>query len=382
MKYYLILSFFFASTILYGQYYTSQDFLLKGNVNRVSVICYDIELEDEQLIESFPYSTQNRYKTDLNLHYLEFNKKGELTRSKLFYPRDFYGQFTWLKPVFNLEKSDFEGKVNYLAQKNRYNYTDLLDDNKGIKIISENGTEINLILDKDYNLIEDEYYTYLKTDDESKIILTKTRKNSAYGYRRVEKFKTNDTNIEEEYINNRFLVSKQSIIKNADSNESIFISQSRIELKKEEFINNNIVNKLYVNLTWRNKFLKWPDINFDISQGYTEFLKNLERESDQYAEKFEYDNNGNISIKYNFRYKNNQKVLIMVTEYLYNSEGLLLEVMLTPKSQDETDILYKEYKYDSAENWITKIIGKIINVKGEVVKIPTKKYVKTLIYWD
>lgn len=370
------------TTNIFAQYYLVEDFGLKGQINKVSIVCYDIYFEDEELLESFPYSTQIKYKTDLNLHYLEFDNLGQLTRSKLYYPRDFYGQFSWIQPIFNLETSDYGEKINYLTLINRYKYKIDLEDQLNVTIFTEDGSKINLQLDEHENLLEDEYYTYTLSNNNSTETLTKRRIGSQYGYRRLERTVQNNSVIEKEYINNRFLTSKKSITTIDNVVESIFISQSRIELYKEQIDNDGkLLNKVYVNLNWKNKFLNWPEIDFDTDTTYLKFLEDLKRTSAQFGEDYIYNDNGQLIQIIEYRINNSKKILLQKTEYKYMN-NLVEEIILNQNLLEEGDLKYKKYSYDEKGNWITKVLGIITIVNGETVRIPTKRYVKTLTYWD
>ncbi len=379
---YFLLTLILVSSNLYSQYYTSDNFNLKGQINRVSVVCYDIEEIEGLFIEGFPYSSQSRYHTDLNLHYLEFDKDGKLSRSKLYYPRDFYGQFSWLSPQFDLESSDFGKKKNYLTSMYRYKYS---NDQESLKITisSEDGTDVNLFLDNDNRLTEDEYYTYTVTSDKEKKVLTKRRKGSRYGYRRMETVDIDGTEVVNEYINNRFLVSKKLTIKKDNTLESIFVSQSRIELIKEISNSSNLViEKRFVNLNWRNKFLKWPDIDFDINLDYSGYLNMLERENEELGISYLYNDRGLITTKTKFRYNGDKKIPLTVTSYIYDSNEQLLKVLINAKPLESEDLYFKEYIYDDKGNWIVKTVGYEISKNEKMVRIPIKKYLKTLTYWD
>lgn len=380
MKKIYILLLFLIGTNLYSQYYKVSDFNLKGNLNRVSVICYDIEDVNGEFLEGLPYSSQNRYHTDLNLHYLEFNRDGQLIRSKLYYPRDFYGQFSWLSPQFDLESSDFLTKKNYLAAMHRYKYL-LEDDVLKITITSEDGSEVDVILDEKKSLMEDEYYTYTTTLEDNKQTLTKKRKGSMYGFRRLETVREGNRTTINEFINNRFLVSKKVVTVMDDYTDTIFVSQSRIELSRIKSKNDKVLNKRYVNLSWRNKFLKWPEIDFNIDQSYSDFLESLERQSEEYGEEYTYSISGKLTSLTRYRYSYDIKKPILNIDYAYK-EDLLQSILINSNPQGVSDLYFKEYIYDDKDNWSTKTVGLYKMIKGKRVRIPTKKYVKTLTYWN
>lgn len=366
---------------IFPQKYADKDFNLKGKVRRLSVLCYEYELIDGEYIEGLPYSTQKKYHTDLNLHYLEFNKEGYLKRSLLYYPRDFYGQFTWLLPEFDLESSDFSEKKNYLSAMFRYKYSES-EGMTNVSITSEDGTEVNLQIDSNNRLTEDEYYIYEEISDNNKSILTKKRKGSNYGYRRTESMVSDDKTIISEYINNRFIVSKKIIVTSGSSKESIFVSQSRIELSKESYDSFGRVSYIrYVKLNWKNKFLKWPEIDFSNDHTYISFLDDLDRESDEYGIEFKYNSNNQVIEKVNYRISYDNKIPIRKTNLVY-IDGILARITVDPNPQVVGDIYFKEYVYDSYGNWTEKILGIEKNLKGKKIRIPTKKYVKTLTYWD
>lgn len=369
------------TSLIYAQYYTVSDFLLEGNVKRVSVQCYDINEVEGEYIEALPYTTNSSYHTDLNLHYLEFNKEGELIRSKLYYPRDFYGQFSWLSPQFDLESSDYSEKINYLSAMHRYRY-DKDDNGVSVTITSEDGTKVNVLVDNNRLLKEDEYYTYSTTKLEEKEVLTKKRKGSLYGFRRLETISLEDKKIVNEYINNRFLISKRVEREGDDFFESIYLSRSSINLLKIKKDGDRNIEKSYVNLSWRNKFLKWPEIDFNIDLDYQGFLNMLERESDEYLEEYSYDVNGNISTVIRYKYGYNSKKEILKIDYEY-SDNMLKRVVINPDPiGGESDLFFKEYEYDSMGNWNIKVVGNLKRFKGELIRVPTKKYVKTLTYWN
>ena len=68
MKKIIIFIFSICFSPIYSQVYYQQDFNLSDNVKNVAVLCYKLTIEDDEIIESFPYSVQRAYKTDLNLH--------------------------------------------------------------------------------------------------------------------------------------------------------------------------------------------------------------------------------------------------------------------------------------------------------------------------
>lgn len=372
MKKLLIIWLSFAIPI-FSQVYSQQNFKLTSNVKKVSVLASKIYQEDGEYVESFPYSIQTGYKTDLNLYYLEFNLDGTLKKSRLFFPRDFYGQFSLLEPILDLESSDFGEKINYLTKLYRYKYKND-HGNVHLTFIDESDTEINILL-KDEIMLEDEYYIYThQTKDDTNTTLKK-RKGSSYGYRRIEEKKNKNIIIRKEYINNRFLVAKENYYKSNTRDDYIKVTQSNILLKKNIYGDNGLLkSKSIMSLSWRNKFVKWPDINFRDDYNYDSYISDLERKFKETIYEFKYDNNNRIIQQNCFIKNDNEKNLMTKEIFIYDDLGNLT----LHKVNDN----YKEYIYDKFGNWTIKTLGQIKLDKGIEIQIPNKKYNRTISYFN
>lgn len=356
---------------LYSQVYYQKDFSLSDNIKKISVVYYDLVEENGEVSEGFPYSVQTKYKTDLNLYYLEFNENGTLKKSRLFYPRDFYSQFSLLEPILDLESSDFGAKINYLTKSYRYAYQidgDLIK----LTLTEQNNSSMNILL-KDNFLLEDEYYIYTLNENEGIKTLVKKRKGSVYGFRRIEEEDRDSFIIKKEYINNRFLISKESYNVTESRSDKIRVSQSRINLEKAEYNSlGQVVSSYVVDLSWRNKFSKWPEIDFDEQYNYDSYLNDLERDFNQTQVDFFYDDLNRVNKKVTYSLLRNKKTLITTERFEYNLDNKIIIHFVNDN--------YKEYEYDNFGNWVVKTIGKINNVDGIDMRVPNKRYIRTLTY--
>lgn len=364
---------------LYSYYYNVKDFSLSGNVNKVSVVCHDISFEDGEYVEGFPYSSQGKYHTDLNLHYLEFNKDGDLIRSRLFYPRGSYGQFQWLEPQFNLEDSDFGIKKNYLTVDNRYKYKFIED--KLYLTIKDSLSEYTLIIDQERKLIEDAYYSYNYNQNDNLNSVLKKRKGSFYNYRRKETTTIDNITIHKEFINNRFLQAKRVITKNTNGAIDIYISQSKIVAKKEELKNGVLVSDTSVNLSWRNKINPWPEIDFNQDIGFEDFMKSIKRDIKPIKTIYSYNEEKDLIKIEKYEVNQNREKLIAIEERTFENNQLI-EVVLITDPLGGNYRRYKTYKNDENGNWYEKVVGEEIYQAEKLVRVPNKRYVKTLTYWN
>lgn len=367
------------STSIYSQIYKVNDFNLNGNLKKVSVVCYDIVLEEGEFLEGFPYSSQTLFHTDLNLHYLEFDSEGTLTRSRLYYPRDFYGQFQWMIPQFNLEESDFGSKKNYLGMDYRYKYSKT---EEGTLIRVYNSTNSFFILVDDQNrLIEDEYYNYLYKSQDGKDSTLKRRKGSQYDFRRIDTTLNGDREISKEYINNSFPQSQRVKISRDNIRGEMFISLGRIKGFSETINNGLVIERESVDLSWRNRINPWPEIEFNEEISFNEFLDSIPRPFKSYKSIYTYKEN--LLIKEDvYEVSGKREKLIATYNFDYENSNLKEVVFISDPNGDSLT-RYKSFAYDENSNWIEKLVGKIeYNDNDESVRVPQKRYIRTLTYYN
>lgn len=364
---------------IFSQIYTPDNFNLKGDVHKVSVVCHDIETENGEVLEGFPYSSQMKFHTDLNLHYLEFDSEGRLNRSRLYYPRDFYGQFQWMVPQFNLEESDFGPKKNYLGMDYRYKYKIGVEGNTRIQVFNSTNS-FYIVIDNKNRLVEDEYYTYTYNDSEGISKILKRRKGSQYDFRRIESELKDNRVVTKEFINNNFPQSKRVVISEESHNSEIFISLGRITAFKESLENGLVLEKHSLDLSWRNRINPWPEVEFDENLDFNSFLDTIPRDFKSYKAVYEYSDGRVIK---ELRYEVSGKREKHIGTYVYiHSNEVISGIIYTEDPLGEAVKKYKEFTYDDKGNWTQKVLGRIIFDKDDKeVRIPSKRYIRTLTYY-
>lgn len=352
--------FIFSFTYIDAQLLDLEWFNLKGNIKSCSVICYDYNYIDGVLEEGFPYSENISYQTDLNLVYLEFNQEGMISKSKLYYPRDFYNPFDTIYPVQDLEKSDFMVIGNFLTKFYSYRYSKE-DGVQKLEILDSRGRKINTSY-RDGLLIEDELYIYEEHSNEDKTVLSKRNKGSVYNYRRLETETIGNKTVVKEFLNNRFLQSKSITIVGSEFIDNISITKSRINASREFYNSDGLLEQRQsYNMNWRNRVTNWPEIDFDENLDYISFLTSLKRVGSETKELFTYGNGKLIQNTINDN----------TYRYLYDDKGRLETVYYNNQ--------YRDYVYDDNGNWLVKIVG-VMNSDNQV-RIPKKKYQRTLTYF-
>lgn len=335
-------------------------FDLKGSVRLCSVMRYDIHIDNGLITEGFPQSDNTSYQTDLNLVYMEFSRDGLLTKSKLYYPRGYYGPFEQLSPVQNLEVSDFFTAGNFLTKLYTYDYN-RFDGMVAVELTDSRGRLLSSIY-KDGLLVEDDLYHYEKQEEATITKLLKRSKDSVYNYRRLEIESNNTTVVTKEFLNSRFLQSKKIERIGDNYKESIFISKSKVVAIREEYNNQDQkIKQLSYSVNWRHMVKNWPEIDFDEDLDYYSFTQSLKRTGSESVEHYEYSENQLMN-----RYADNNKY-----QYIYSDDGFLKTVMFNSQ--------YKDYIYDNWGNWISKTVGHLDPDTNK--RIPDRRYQRILQYY-